>query len=380
VKNHSVVVYYNDKTNGGHSRQIFTGFAELAQSGAIDLKLVEDDWNPLYGTENLIKVTLNGELDLLFDTNDGFYWIHDDLDRNIEYFSNTILPRFHYVFKRSCNPDIVSRFGPSAAKFLPLGLNYELTSRHNTMDRIYFGWRDQWRKRVKRNEILCKMLGKSSDYCVQFHNFEYPPLPIPDGVPPQILLLTRLWGPLGKEVAAESAVRERTQRELDVINGTRIECIQACRTAFAGHFVGGLSDSPYARQVAPHLIAPETITNKPNFMTLVKASPICIATTGLILSTGWRFGEYIAASRAIVTEKVHDILPGSFRAPDNYLEFSTVDQLLSAVRGLIADRPALNAMMWKNYCYYRSYGRPDSLVLNALLKAMSNGASARASR
>jgi hypothetical protein len=245
------------------------------------------------------------------------------------------------------------------------------------MDRIYFGWRDQWRKRVKRSAVLCKILGKGSDHSLHFDNFEYPPMPIPEGSVPQILLLTRLWGPLGDEVAAGPAVRERTQRELDVINGTRIECIEACRAAFTGHFVGGLSDSPYARRVAPHLIAPTAITNKQSFMALVKASPICIATTGLILSTGWRFGEYIAASRAIVTEKVHDTFPGSFRAPENYLEFSTVDQLLSVVRGLLADRTGLNAMMWNNYCYYRNHGRPDSLILNALLTAMSGGTSAR---
>jgi hypothetical protein len=87
VKPHSVVVHHNRKTNGAHSRQIFTGFCELGRSGAIDLELVEEDWNPRYQTENLIKVTLNGETDLLFDTNDGFYWIHDDIERNIEYFA-----------------------------------------------------------------------------------------------------------------------------------------------------------------------------------------------------------------------------------------------------------------------------------------------------
>jgi hypothetical protein len=372
MKTPSIVVYYNRKTKSGHSRQIFTGFCELARSGAIDLKLVEDDWNPEYGTENLIKATVNGEIDLLFDTNDGFYWIHDDLDRNIDYFSDRILPRFRFVFKRSYDPELVARFGASAIKFQPLGLNFELTSKHNAMDRVYFGWRDYLHKRARRSKTLCRLLRKTSDQAFHFENCEYPPLPNPRSSPPQILLLTRLWGPVGGDVAAAgSALLERTQRQWDALNQTRIECVEACRAAFSGHFVGGLADTPYARKVAPHLVDSSSMTSKQGFMALVKASPICIATTGLIRSTGWRFGEYVAASRAIVSEKLHDVLPGPFRAPDNYLEFLTVAELVSAVRELVQNPNALRAMMWSNYCYYRSYGRPDSLVLNALLRALN---------
>jgi hypothetical protein len=371
VRTHSAIVYYNRKTNTAHSRQIFAGFCELARSGAIALELAEEDWNPNYGTENLIKVTINGEMDLLFDTNDGFYWIHEDLDRNIEYFSDQILPKFRYVFKRSCNSEIVSKFGALSTKFQPLGLNYDLTSPHNVIDRVHYGWRDYLKKRVKRSGSLCKVLRRTPDELFHFENFEYPPLLNPEGSLPQILLLTRLWDPVGNDAySVRSAARERDTRDLDAINRTRIECIEACQEAFAGHFIGGLAATPHAKKIAPHLVAPETMTNKPNFMALVKASPICIATTGVILSTGWRFGEYMAASRAIVSEKVRDVLPGPFRAPSNYLEFSTVSELLRAVRELVADRSALKTMMWNNYSYYRSYGRPDSLIFNALLKAL----------
>jgi hypothetical protein len=370
VKKHSVIAYYSSKTNSGHSRQIYTGFCELARSGAIDLELVKEDWDPGHAVKNLIKVTLNGEMDLLFDTNDGFYWIHDDLDRNVEYFSNHVLPKFHYVFKRSCIPEVIEKFGDLAWRFRPLGLNYELTSRYNAMDEIYFGWRDRLTKGIKGRESLCRLLGKTPDRLFHFENFEHPPVPPAEGSLPQILLLTRLWGPLGDDVTASPVVRERAQRDLDAINSTRIGCIEACRAAFAGHFIGGLATTPYARKVAPHLIAPETLTDKRNFMALVKASPICVATTGLLRSTGWRFGEYVAASRAIVSERLHDVLPGPFRSPDNYLEFSTVEELIRAVRDLVANPSALKAMMWNNYCYYRNYGRPDSLVLQALLKAL----------
>lgn len=367
----SAIVYYNKKTNGAHSRQIFTGFCELAHSGAIHLTLIEDDWNPSFGTENLIKVTLNGELDLLFDSNDGFYWIHDDLEHNIAYFANEILPKFHYVFKRSCNREIIAKFGSAAAKFLPLGLNYDLTSRRNAIDRVHYGWRDRLEKHAKRSPLLCKAIGMAPNSFFYFESFEHPPLPNPIGSTPQILLLTRLWDPVAVDIGtADFGVRESVGRERDLINRTRIKCIEACRRAFSGHFVGGLAATAYAERVAPHLIAPKTITQKQSCIALIRRSPSCVATTGLHLSTGWRFGEYVAASRAIVSERVYDTLPGEFGAPSNYLEFSTVEQLLDAIHVLVADRALMKAMMWNNYSYYRSYGRPDAVVLNALLQAL----------
>jgi hypothetical protein len=371
VKKCSVTIYCNRKTNGAHSRQIFTGFCELARSGAIDLGMVEQDWNPDYETENLIKVTVNGDMDLLFDTNDGFYWIHDSVDRNIDYFAERILPRFRYVFKRSCDPQMVGRFGDAAAKFQPLGLNYDVTSPCNAMDRRYYGWRDQLKKRVKRSAILCRALDRVSDRLFHIQNFEHPPLPPPPELPPRILLLTRLWDPVGEEVGSVAAtVRESGARDRNSINRVRIECLEACRTAFAGHFTGGLSDTPYARRIAPHLIAAAGMTDKQSYMHLVKSSQICVASTGLHLSTGWRLGEYVAASRAIVSEKIHDDLPGDFRVGRNYLEFSTADELVGAIQRLVADRSLMSSLMWNNHGYYRAHVRPDSLVLNALLKAL----------
>ena len=371
MNKHSVTIHYNRKTNGAHCRQIFTGFGELARLGAINLDMVEQDWNPGYETENLIKVTVNGAMDLLFDTNDGFYWIHDSLDRNIRYFAERILPRFCYVFKRSCDPQMIARFGDAAGKFQPLGLNYDVTSGRNAMDRFYYGWRDQAKKRLKRCTILCKALGGVPDRLFHIENFEHPPLPQLQQAPPRILLLTRLWDPVGEEGGSVApTVRESGARDRNSINRVRIECLEACRAAFGGHFIGGLSDTPYARRIAPHLVAAAGMTDKQSYMQLVKTSQICIATTGLHLSTGWRLGEYVAASRAIVSEKIHDELPGDFRVGRNYLEFSTADELVAAIRALVCDRPLMSSLMWNNHCYYQAHLRPDSLVLNALLKAL----------
>jgi hypothetical protein len=48
VKKCSVTVYCDRKTSGADSRQIFTGFFELARADSIDPCMVEQDWNPGY--------------------------------------------------------------------------------------------------------------------------------------------------------------------------------------------------------------------------------------------------------------------------------------------------------------------------------------------
>ena len=61
------------------------------------------------------------------------------------------------------------------------------------------------------------------------------------------------------------------------------------------------------------------------FLNIVKSSDICIATTGLHKSIGWKFGEYIAASRAIITEPLYYEIPGELKRGSNYLEFRNVE-------------------------------------------------------
>jgi hypothetical protein len=95
---------------------------------------------------------------------------------------------------------------------------------------------------------------------------------------------------------------------------------------------------------------------------------ICIATNGLHDSIGRKFGEYVAASRAIVTEELRYQLPGIFSEGINHLEFSNSFDLIKNIQLLEKDRDFMYSMMKSNYNYYRSYLQPDLMVLNTLLK------------
>ncbi|HMN14734.1 MAG TPA: hypothetical protein PKD55_20640, partial [Bellilinea sp.] len=113
-------------------------------------------------------------------------------------------------------------------------------------------------------------------------------------------------------------------------------------------------------------------STKRNFMRLVKQTPICIATTGLVGSIGYKFTEYIAAARAIVSEANVNQVYGPFGVEQNYLVFNSVEQCVHSVQRLFDDHELRLQMMRNNLAYYHTYIRPDMCALNSLHDALAN--------
>lgn len=366
------VIYYNRKAVSPHVRQIYTGFCELSRKKFISIEFIEHDWNPNHITENLVKVQVNTTTEIIYDTNDGLYWIYGTLGDNLKYLQEVILPQCDLLFKRSCSADLVSKLGSHNRKVYPLGLNYNVTSASNVMDKICYSRRGKLRRYIRSSPTLSSMLGMECNRLLYYENFEFPPAMLHDHSECKVLFLTRLWDPDDRVLEREtSSMNELTKEERGRINEKRIECIEACKKKFKRRFIGGLVDDKYARKIAPHLIAPQSLTSKQGFINLIKSCPICVATTGLHNSIGWKFAEYIAASRAIITEKLNYILPGEFEVGQNYLEFSTAGELVRQIDFLSDNPVVINDMMWENYSYYNSYLRPDNLILNTLRIALS---------
>ena len=155
------------------------------------------------------------------------------------------------------------------------------------------------------------------------------------------------------------------------INEVRAGCIRGLRHEFGNAFTGGLEHSAYAqKKFGDCLTNIPAMTSKKNYLELVKDNAICVSTVGLNQSIGWKFGEYVALSRAILSEKLAFEVPGEFGVNENYLEFTSVDQCVEqAVR--MMENPALVAeMMQKNHEYYCNNLRPDALVRNCLSAAL----------
>jgi hypothetical protein len=96
-----------------------------------------------------------------------------------------------------------------------------------------------------------------------------------------------------------------------------------------------------------------------------------VATTGLHGSTGWKFAEYIAFSKAIVSEELNYEVPGKLEHGKNYLAFNSPEDCVNQVRLLFSDHHLRNSIMANNALYYLSFLRPDVLVVNTILTALS---------
>ena len=178
--------------------------------------------------------------------------------------------------------------------------------------------------------------------------------------PVRILFLTQLWND------QEPGFSEEENRERTYINQMRIDIIRALRKQYGDAFIGGLNDSALSRAWAPELIMPAEYTERKRYLKLVHSCDVCIGSMGLFESIGGKTGEYVAAAKAIVNERLHYMVTGDFTEGKHYLSFETVEQCLHAVQRLVEDPELRFAMKQANAEYYRNFLRPDVLVKNTL--------------
>jgi len=189
---------------------------------------------------------------------------------------------------------------------------------------------------------------------------------LPDyAAPPRLLFNVKAFDPHNEPDRLAAKAEERMQ-----INEMRAACIRALRTEFGRHFFGGFVPSGYARKhFKDELIREPELAAKKNYLRLLEAHPICVATTGLHGSIGGKFAEYVCLSKAILSERLNFSVPGALREGDNYLQFATVDECVEQARRLFVDRELRQRLMSHNARYYHAFLRPDMLILNTLLSA-----------
>jgi len=334
------VIYAAD--NRPHLQQIYTGFKLLQKAGVVKCKYVYD------GRKGPLRVQLDGRSTLRFDVSDSY-----GIDTES-------LSSADFYFKRDLDPSLADAIA-GGEKLYPLGLNYLVypdtwdtgaTARAFRYDK---GTNKLWA--ILRSTAAERFIGLP-DIFPRVSNTESHPLLRQE---PRILFMTRTYDP-------DLASNPDEASEWENLNEMRVACIRKLKSEFGKRFYGGLACHENAkRRYSDCLLPDRKLSRKWNYMKMLPCYPICVTTAGLFGSAGWKLSEYVAFSKAIVSEKIFCRLPGNFCEGDNYLSFDSPEQCVERVAELIGNVELRHALMLNNYRYYHSFVRPDSLIMNALM-------------
>jgi hypothetical protein len=338
------------------SSQIFTGFALLARQGRVTVRVARSN-RPWRILASVFSVVLGDGTRLVYDVQDSARIHADALEWCDRY------------FKRSYAPSVTPEAG--SPKVSPLGLNYSVYTLGDWhLRRLIWnitrakarGIPNAVRASLDLSGVLSRVTRRPVGRAAcPVGAFEAPPSA---NDPPQVLLLTRTWDPAA--VRDDAALTDAWH----ALNRKRATCIRLLRKEFGTRIVSGFAPTADAVRDYPDcVVEDERVARKGSYLTLMQSSDICVATTGLAGSNGWRLGEYVASSRAIVSERLMSQVPGAFAPDVNYSAFSTPEQSVEQAVALAEDRDRRRAMMQANHRYYEQFLRPDRLVSNTLAVA-----------
>jgi hypothetical protein len=345
---------------GAHIEQLNTGFLALHKSGLIRLSQRSSDQPfPNSTVQHLQKVggsqltaVLNAKLRVHYDC-------HDAVELN-----ERMLEECDFYFKRSYSQQYVDALPRHRGKVFPLGLCYRVlpnAADWRSVKRALLGARGT----AKLAALIAALdAGNWLKYNPRLRDLQA--LPDPE-LPPRVLFLANAYDPYDAPGRSKQKIEEIT-----ALNDTRARCIETLRKELGSRFLGGFMHNPYSvRNYGRLVVEDNRLTRKRNYIRLLRSFPICVATSGLHGSIGWKFAEYVALSKAIVSEKLNYQVPGGLEAGRNYLQFVSPEQCAEQCLRLAQDRELRNSLMINNALYYQSHLRPDVLVLNSLLQALS---------
>lgn len=334
-----VTIKLATREGAAHVSGILAGFTLLAKRGELTLRVQDERQGSPLAREALLETEINGRT-VVFDLMDGYFY--NDPAAVLALFS-----RADVVFKRSFSAEKNRQFPDGIpAKLRPLGLNYYVTCPGSPLEAERSA-----KSRLKQWALSTRCYPQDFEACLTRVRKK-----------PRILFLTRLWD------SDEPAVRQypELQAEWRQVNADRIELLHRLQSAFPEQFTGGVSDNACARQLCPELIVPDKLTGKRAYLHRMQHTEICVASTGLHGSTGWKLAEYVAAGRAIVTEPLRYTLPGGFEEGKNYKTYTSPAECEEQLRQLLTDPAAILAMAQHNAAYYQAWLRPEQQVRQAL--------------
>lgn len=334
-----------------HNQQIFSGLESLRGDGRIEFRYRYDGAD-LFGLKkhlarlnasasSVVVCRIDDIGDVAFDLSDGDVVVEQIYENCFLYFKRSYSNSTHGCRK----------------KLVPLGLNYEAQSPLKSFGSAFI--------RALQFHTSPRVTGRS--ICRALH-LPYPHIlstrtggSLDAGRDHRVLFVTRVYDPI------EQGSTSKERSEIASLNDVRAECVRKLRSEFGDAFTGGLIDDRFSRSFyGDCIVPPQILTDRGSFLKLICRHNVCVATTGLFGSIGWKFAEYLALGRAVVSEQLHYCVPGPFREGVNYLTFSTPMECAEQCRRLCTDPMKARQMMIANRAYYLGYVEPQAIVWNAL--------------
>lgn len=354
------IVVYNRST---HVSRVLTGLRMLEDNGLVNITFIENINNKFkLPSGHIVEVCVEGKR-IAFDMGDRWALYNEPGKKYLDQVD------YYCVRSYSSKIDIVTpEIFADNPKVQPYGLYYYVTYPNNPLDKRS-GIKNKTKDAIKHLTGYYKLYYPSA--------FELSADKIEKE--PKIIFMTRLWGTKEFEDVLKKDISPEARNyiiymceERDRINRQRIEIMRALKGKYGSTFIGGMSNDETAQTLCPDLIVPDKETAKKIYMSKVKSAEICIGTMGLHRSIGGKVGEYVAASKAIVTDKLEYEVPGNFEEGKNYLSFSTVDECLKEVDFLYNNPQLIKSMKKANEHYYQDYVNPEKQVFNAFKGAGVN--------
>lgn len=330
---------------GIHCAQIITGFHELKRRSGIRVQFEDHTCDDVYPYKTAIVEAVFKNHLIVYDMLDGY-----NEPKAIQWFYN----RCDLYFKRSFSEYENACMGLDTGKIYPLGFNYHVSYLGNPCEGRFV---DQMKEAIKL------FVGKETNSLFNRRAFEVLPV-YRTKEEIKVLFLARLW-------SNDSSLPPELNEERERINTMRIDIIETLRRELPENFIGGLSNSSIAIKLAPHLCVSDDISSRKNYLNTMHSCDICIGTTGLHKSIGWKTAEYIAASKGLVLEYPYYQVPGHFEENKNYLAFTSADHCLESVLFLMNHPDELYSMRKENHEYYLNYLAPSALALNSIMTVES---------
>lgn len=338
-----------------HLYQIIAGLELLRRNGKIDLDIeCLSPASPYRLPYNMLEVDCGGRR-IIFDMNDGYDNLFEAQGDYVGFY-NKILDKCDILYKRSFNEELNNRLTDSG-KIRKTPPNFLVTVKGNPAH-IPMPCDPGYEKAKK----IIRMLPFSQYYNGFIYEGNFKAKPFVNSEP-KILFMARLWDPMGE---SEGRLNEEKSEERRRINESRANCIKRCRKEFGSRFFGGITYSDFAKKDYPELLLDNSKIGKKNtYLKLMKNFDIHIATSGLHKSTGWKFAEYIAASKAIVSEPLTYSSVGGLADKINYLSFTNEYDCCERIEELF-DSQKRYKMMHANEKYYDEFMNCEKFAARAL--------------